>query len=254
MALWFLWPVKGTGVIHSFSRRNLRGQVCTLPFLFLPPALLVSNFLAGGCSVKLGQRDRTKKKKKWINARTENTLCFFKLLRCRGRLLPQFNLACMVNILSWKSHERLRNSHVHAVYLGIECQSPTFLVLSLNNIDGSLCPARARMDSCRFHMSKMLCKNCLKLLSSDLRCKEKKKEKIITLKVHAFCFWNQLLILIFFSTWTYSLINSNKQTSSSDINKDIRQPIYFWKYTLSHPFLHLTIHLPLLPGIIGQNI
>lgn len=77
-------------------------------------------------------------------------------------------------------------------------------------------------------------------------CKENKKH----FKSPRLLFLNPALALYLFSTETYCLINLNKQTSPSDINKDIGQPIYFGKYTLSHPFLHLTIHLPPLPGII----
>lgn len=53
-------------------------------------------------------------------------------------------------------------------------------------------------------------------------------------------FLKPALALYLLSTWAYSLINWKKHTDPSDIHKDIGQPIYFGKYTLSHPFLHLT--------------
>lgn len=100
--------------------------------------------------------------------------------------------------------------------------------------------------------SKMLCftkaaqSSCHQILTLHL-CREKQ----IHFKSPHLLISKPALALYLLSTWTYPLINWNKCTSSSDIHKDIGQPIYLRKYMLSHLFLHLIIPLPPLSGIIS---
>lgn len=117
------------------------------------------------------------------------------------------------------------------------CGSP------LHNPHGSICHAGDSMAS------SLLGSTLAKHFSmSDPGCAPLQREKI-TLKRPCFLVLKPALDLSPAPTWTHSLINSNKITSPSGINNDIGQPIHFGKYTLSHPFLHLTTHLPPLPGI-----
>lgn len=122
----------------------------------------------------------------------------------------------------------------------------------LNDTNGCVSLARASAGAHRIpnQQNALFYKSCPKFLPSDLgsaslwrKKNHFKSPRLLILK--------PALGLYLLSTWAYSLINWNKYTSSSDIHKDIGQPVYCGKYMLSHLFFHLIIHLPTLPGIIS---